>query len=58
MYKGNDRWNLYKLQGNLSLYAKNIFDTNYIEFTEPDPDKNSYQPGSGREIFVNLRVHF
>ena len=52
------KWNICKLNGELSLYAKNIFDTKYIAFTEPDPDKNSYQPGSGRELFVNLKVHF
>ena len=52
------KWNLLNLNGELSLYAKNIFDTKYIAFTEPDPDLNSYQPGSGRELFINLKVRF
>ena len=40
----------------LSLYGKNLFNTRYIAFTEPDPDGNSYQPGSGREFFCSLRL--
>jgi len=29
----------------------------YIAFTEPDPDGNSYQPGPEREFFVGVRVN-
>ena len=38
--------------------ARNIGDRRYIAFTEPDPDGNSYQPGSGRELFGGLQVRF
>jgi len=58
MHKDNDNWNLCKLHGDLSLYVKNINDTKYKAFTELNPDLNSYQPGLGRELFVNLRVSF
>ena len=34
----------------------NIFDKEYIAFTEPDPDGNSYQPAEVREFFVGMRV--
>jgi iron complex outermembrane recepter protein len=38
------------------LQVRNLFGTEYIAFTEPDPDGNSYQPGPTREVFVGLRV--
>ncbi len=41
----------------LFLQVRNLFGTDYIAFTEPDPDGNSYQPGPTREIFVGVRVH-
>ncbi len=41
----------------LFLQVRNLFGTEYIAFTEPDPDGNSYQPGPTREIFVGVRVH-
>jgi iron complex outermembrane receptor protein len=52
-------WKLGWLRGDLSLYVKNIFDTQYFGFTEPNngPDYNSYQPAPGREFFVNLRLN-
>jgi len=34
----------------------NIFGKQYIAFTEPDPDGNSYQPAAERELFVGLRL--
>jgi iron complex outermembrane receptor protein len=46
----------YRLE--LVLQVRNLLGTEYIAFTEPDPDGNSYQPGPTREIFVGLRVHF
>lgn len=48
------------LTGNISLYAKNIFDEHYFGFTEPNngADYNSYQPAPGREFFVSLKVRF
>jgi iron complex outermembrane receptor protein len=36
--------------------VRNIFDREYIAFTEPDPDGNSYQPAATREFFVGMRV--
>lgn len=41
-----------------SFYARNIFNREYMAFTEPDPDGNSYQPGPGREIFGSLKIKF
>ena len=41
-----------------SVYGKNLTDKQYIAFTEPDPDGNSYQPSARREIFVSIRLLF
>jgi hypothetical protein len=38
------------------LQVRNLLGTEYIAFTEPDPDGNSYQPGPTRELFVGIRV--
>jgi iron complex outermembrane receptor protein len=38
--------------------ARNLANVEYIAFTEPDPDGNSYQPGPEREVFGGLRVRF
>ena len=51
-------WNLGVLNGELSLSVRNLTDEQYMAFTEPDPDGNSYQPGPGREFFGNLRIKF
>jgi iron complex outermembrane receptor protein len=51
-------WKLWKIEGELSFYARNIFDAQYMAFTEPDPDGNSYQPGPGREFFGSLKIRF
>jgi iron complex outermembrane recepter protein len=53
-------WALGPLKGDLSVFAKNLFDEHYFGFTEPNslPDYNSYQPAAGRELFVNLRIRF
>ena len=51
-------WNLWKLKGECSLSARNFTNANYMAFTEPDPDGNSYQPGPGREFFGNIKVRF
>jgi iron complex outermembrane receptor protein len=40
----------------LTLAVRNILAKEYIAFSEPDPDGNSYQPGARREVFVGLRV--
>ena len=47
-----------KLTCELSLSGRNLAATNYIAFTEPDPDGNSYQPGPRREFFGGLEIHF
>ena len=51
---------LWEMEGEISLFAKNIFDEHYFGFTEPNsaPDYNSYQPAPGREFFVNLKLRF
>jgi len=53
-------WKLGKLNGNISLFVKNITDVHYFGFTEPNngPDYNSYQAAPGREIFCSLKVKF
>ena len=51
-------WNIGKVQGECSIYARNFTGTKYMAFTEPDPDGNSYQPGPGREIFGNIVIKF
>jgi iron complex outermembrane recepter protein len=50
--------NLFGVDGIIGIYAKNLTDTKYIAFTEPDPDGNSYQPGSGREFFGTIKIKF
>jgi iron complex outermembrane receptor protein len=45
-------------KGDISVYGKNLGNIQYIAFTEPDPDGNSYQPSSRREVFVSLRLLF
>lgn len=52
------QWTLWKLNGEFSLFARNIAGSKYMAFTEPDPDGNSYQPGPGREIFGSIRIRF
>ncbi len=39
----------------LVLYGRNILNQEYIAFTEPDPDGNSFQPAPTREVFLSLR---
>ena len=56
-------WKIGTLAGDISFSMKNIADEMWIAFTEPDLDdnggpNNSYQPGPGREFFVNLRVKY
>jgi iron complex outermembrane recepter protein len=57
-FRAGYMFNLWKLNGELSFYVKNIFGTDYMAFTEPDPDGNSYQPGPEREFFAGLKVRF
>jgi iron complex outermembrane recepter protein len=46
------------IKATASFYCKNLADKQYIAFTEPDPDGNSYQPSALREIFVSIRLRF
>jgi iron complex outermembrane recepter protein len=50
----------YRLPGpnglELTAAVHNIFNKQYIAFSEPDPDGNSYQPAAEREIFVGLKI--
>lgn len=52
------RWKAGGYAAELSLQARNLLGTEYIAFTEPDPDGNSFQPGPTRELFVALRLGF
>jgi outer membrane receptor protein involved in Fe transport len=52
------RWEGKGYQGEIMLQARNLFGQQYIAFTEPDPDGNSYQPGPTRETFVTFRILF
>jgi iron complex outermembrane receptor protein len=38
--------------------GRNLANVEYIAFTEPDPDGNSYHPGPEREVFAGLRLGF
>ncbi len=40
----------------LMLSARNVFGQEYIAFTEPDPDGNSFQPAPTREVFCGARL--
>jgi iron complex outermembrane receptor protein len=51
-------WQYKNFWGSLFVTGANLTNKNYIAFTEPDPDGNSYQPGPGREIFGGLEVRF
>jgi len=51
-------WKYKKINGVLSLSARNFTGTSYMAFTEPDPDGNSYQPAPKQEFFVNLKIRF
>jgi iron complex outermembrane receptor protein len=46
------------LEGELRLSSRNVFGKEYIAFTEPDPDGNSYQPGPTREVFAGVQLSF
>ncbi|MCX6234248.1 MAG: TonB-dependent receptor [Bacteroidetes bacterium] len=46
------------LDGELSIYGRNLTNADYMGFTEPDPGGNSYQPGPGREVFGSVKLQF
>jgi iron complex outermembrane receptor protein len=49
------RWKGNGYSGEVMFSARNLFGVEYIAFTEPDPDGNSYQPGPTRELFVGAK---
>ena len=49
-------WQVAGVEGELVLQLRNIFDTKYVAFTEPDPGGNAYQPGAGGEFFGGVRI--
>jgi iron complex outermembrane receptor protein len=51
-------WQIWGLKGELSLFARNLTGSDYMAFTEPDPDGNSYHPGPNREFFATVRLNF
>jgi outer membrane receptor for monomeric catechols len=52
------QWNIWKLRGECSLFCRNLTGEDYMAFTEPDPDGNSYQPGPEREFFCTIKLFF
>jgi hypothetical protein len=38
--------------------GRNVTGVEYVAFTEPDPDGNSYHPGPTAEVFGGVRVSF
>jgi len=52
------RWQGRRSRGEVSLSGKNLLDKEYIAFSEPDPDGNSYQPAPTRELFAGVQVWF
>ena len=44
-------------QASLLLAGRNLTGKEYVAFTEPDPDGNSYQPGPTREVFAGVTLH-
>jgi iron complex outermembrane receptor protein len=49
-------WQGRKFQGEIYVVGRNLANKEYIAFTEPDPDGNSYQPGPEREIFAGVQI--
>ena len=52
------RWHGKGYTSEITLQARNLAGKEYMAFTEPDPDGNSFQPGPTRELFVGLKVGF
>jgi iron complex outermembrane receptor protein len=49
------RMRLGGLDAEATLSVRNVFGKQYIAFSEPDPDGNSYQPAAEREVFLGLQ---
>jgi iron complex outermembrane receptor protein len=52
------QWKYKGFNGECSIFVRNIFNSEYMAFTEPDPDGNSYHPGPKREIFGSIKIKF
>jgi outer membrane receptor protein involved in Fe transport len=50
------RWHAGSLKGEAMVAGRNLLGASYMAFTEPDPDGNSYQPGSTAEYFARIRL--
>jgi len=49
-------WRILGVHGEVAATVRNLLNTPYIAFTEPDPDGNSYQPAARREVFGSVRI--
>lgn len=47
-----------KVNGECSIFVRNLTAAKYMAFTEPDPDGNAYHPGPAREFFGNIKINF
>ncbi len=50
------RWKGRAHTGEVMFQGRNVLGAEYIAFTEPDPDGNSFQPGPTRELFLGVRI--
>src|ERR1035437_1911748 len=50
--------NIGKINGECSIFIRNLTAAKYMAFTEPDPDGNAYHPGPAREFFGNIKIRF
>ena len=50
------KFHLNSFNAEITLQGRNLTDHKYIAFTEPDPGGNAYQPGAGREFFLNGKI--
>jgi iron complex outermembrane receptor protein len=51
-------WQRRRTYGTFFITGRNLTGKEYIAFTEPDPDGNSYQPGPTREVFAGMQIRF
>jgi len=51
-------WKGARHSGELFASVRNATGKEYIAFTEPDPDGNSYQPAATREVFAGVKIRF
>jgi outer membrane receptor protein involved in Fe transport len=52
------RWKAAGYAGELFAAGNLLLSKEYVAFSEPDPDGNSFHPGPKREVFVGARVKF